>query len=686
MALSETSMRVGPLMIETATIALEGELVSGDRACVSESDAGVLVSVVDGLGHGQQASNASTQACEVLRSGPSDSLAALVQRCHQKLRGTRGAVVALAFFPAAAAEMEWLAVGNIEGALVRSTQRAGGREMIVQRPGIVGHRLPALRSATHPIGPGDTLVLATDGVDRRLVQALSGGAAARGDGAAALLRQFATGKDDALLVLVRYQPESAIRGNATAVQTIECRYRAGLGTYLASAQEAALLDAYELGREIMDSGGGLLDLSAVHQAALQRSIMGTGLASDRSAASRAHEFLSEALAPFEMAQRGFREANVRLRSANEQLARRSEQLAAVIASINDGLVVADASGAIMAVNARAAKLLGADRESLVGQDAETVATLLAARCERNAALDELRTQLHDRLAGSSTFELRASAPERDLLIELFAVRGDPQPGIGVMLRDVTAERDLARAKDELVAIVSHELRSPLSSMIGFAQLLLLDRNETEAEELQMIVDEGRRLAQLIDDFLDLQRIDRGAIRIEPRDLKLASVIDALGPRLPDDPRHPQTVDLPGDLPAVWADHERILQVLINLVINARKYSPDGGPVHLSATVCDDAVKVTVADTGLGLERDAIPNLFVEFYRVQTPDRHGITGTGLGLSICKKIIHAHGGEIWAESEGRGNGSRFHFTLPIAAVDTDSRARTTGSTARSSMRSL
>ncbi len=256
-----------------------------------------------------------------------------------------------------------------------------------------------------------------------------------------------------------------------------------------------------------------------------------------------------------------------------------------------------------------------------------------------------------------------------------------------MLRDVTAERDLARAKDELVAIVSHELRSPLSSMIGFAQLLLLDRNETEAEELQMIVDEGRRLAQLIDELLDLQRIDRGAIPDRTERIQAGERHRRARPSAtPDDPRHPQTVDLPGDLPAVWADHERILQVLINLVINARKYSPDGGPVHLSATVCDDAVKVTVADTGLGLERDAIPNLFVEFYRVQTPDRHGITGTGLGLSICKKIIHAHGGEIWAESEGRGNGSRFHFTLPIAAVDTDSRARTTGSTARSSMRSL
>lgn len=666
MALSETSMRVGPLMIETAAIALEGELVSGDRACVSESDAGVLVSVVDGLGHGEQASNASTQACEVFRSGPSGSLAALVERCHEKLRGTRGAVVALAFFPAAAAEMEWLAVGNIEGALVRSAQRAGGRKMIVQRPGIVGHRLPALRTERLAFGPGDTLMLATDGVERRLVQALAGGAAARGDGAATLLAQFATGKDDALLVLVRHQPELTIRGDATAVQTIDSRYRAALATYRANAQEAALLDAYELGREILDSGGGLLDLSAVHQAALQTSITGVDLASDRSAAGRAHEFLSEALAPFEMAQRGFREANVRLRSANEQLARRSEQLAAVIASISDGLVVADASGTIIAVNARAAKLLGTGRESLAGQDAETVATLLATRCERSAALDELRALLRDRLAGSSPFELRTSAPERDLLIELFAVHGDSRPGIGVMLRDVTPERDLARAKDELVAVVSHELRSPLSSMIGFAQLLLLDRNENEAEELQMIVDEGRRLAQLIDDFLDLQRIDRGAIRIEPTDLRLASVIDALAAALPDDPRHPLTVDLPADLPAVWADHERILQVLINLLTNARKYSPDGGPVHLSATVLNDTIKVTVADTGLGIDADAIPNLFVEFYRVQTPDRQGIAGTGLGLSICKKIIDAHGTEIWAESEGRGNGSRFHFTLPIAAL--------------------
>jgi signal transduction histidine kinase len=318
---------------------------------------------------------------------------------------------------------------------------------------------------------------------------------------------------------------------------------------------------------------------------------------------------------------------------------------------------------------------------LVGQDAETVATLLAARCETNTELDELRTHLRDRLAGSSTFELRTSAPERDLLIELFAVRGDPRPGIGVMLRDMTAERDLARAKDELVAIVSHELRSPLSSIIGFAQLLLLNGNETEAEELHIIIDEGRRLAQLIDDFLDLQRIDRGAIRIEPKGLQLASVIDALAARLPDDPRHPQTAELPVDLPAVWAEHERILQVLINLVTNARKYSPDGGPIHLSATILDDTVKVTVTDTGLGIEADAIPNLFVEFYRVQTPDRQGIAGTGLGLSICKKIIHAHGGEIWAESEGRGLGSLFHFTLPIAALDTNSRARTADSTAHS-----
>jgi phosphoserine phosphatase RsbX len=206
MALTETSLQVGGLLIETAAMTKEGEEVSGDCACVGHTEAGVLVGVVDGLGHGADAGEAAQQAALVLEDpetgmGVSEAL----QRCHVALRGTRGAVIALAAFPADAADMEWLAVGNIEGILVRGRAGRSGREMIVQRPGIVGHHMPPLRSATLPVRTGDTLVFATDGVRREVAQAVSSRGTARlAGGAAALLEEFATGNDDALLLTARY--------------------------------------------------------------------------------------------------------------------------------------------------------------------------------------------------------------------------------------------------------------------------------------------------------------------------------------------------------------------------------------------------------------------------------------------------------------------------------------------------
>ena len=128
-----------------------------------------------------------------------------LRRCHTALRGTRGAVIALAAFPTDATDMEWLAVGNVEGVLLRGRPGRRGREMIVQRPGIVGHHMPPLRSATLPLSAGDTLVFATDGVRREVAQAVSGRGTSRLQGGVAeLLREFATGTDDALLLTARY--------------------------------------------------------------------------------------------------------------------------------------------------------------------------------------------------------------------------------------------------------------------------------------------------------------------------------------------------------------------------------------------------------------------------------------------------------------------------------------------------
>jgi two-component system sensor histidine kinase VicK len=450
---------------------------------------------------------------------------------------------------------------------------------------------------------------------------------------------------------------------------VQERYLSALDAFVRDGEESALLDGYELGRQIMDSAGGVLDLSAVHQDAMEE-VMGRIRAGRprELAFKRCHEFLDEALSPFEMAQRGFREANMRLMTVNTELAHQSAQLGAVIASINDGLVVADSEGAVTAANERAAELLGVRQDVLLSGDVASVATLLGRRCQGGEDdVRDLRWRLRRREDEPATIELRLSAPASDLLVELFPVRGDRAHGIGVMLRDVTPERDLVRAKDELVSIVSHELRGPLSNIIGFADLLLMQHKEDDQvrEDTTIIADEGRRLANIIDDFLDLQRIDRGAMRTDRRITELSAILTRLATVVPDDETCPLAVDGADAVPEVFADPERILQVLLNLVSNARKYSPDGGEVCISASIASDrTVTVTVTDEGLGIEEEAVGRLFGEFYRVQTPDRQGISGTGLGLSICRKIIRAHEGEIWAESDGPGQGSSFHFTLPLA----------------------
>jgi phosphoserine phosphatase RsbX len=209
MVLIEDNLRLGPLEVEAAAFALGDADVSGDRFCVIPAPAGVLVAVIDGLGHGSEAAEASGRACEVLTHASGQSLPDTVERCHAALRGTRGAVIALALFPRSSPGMQWLAVGNVEGLLLHGSTPGAARDTIVQRPGIVGHGLPRLMASTLSVAAGDTLVFATDGLERGFGHALSSGSARPADGAAALLRRFATGKDDALLLLARYVGEAA---------------------------------------------------------------------------------------------------------------------------------------------------------------------------------------------------------------------------------------------------------------------------------------------------------------------------------------------------------------------------------------------------------------------------------------------------------------------------------------------
>lgn len=231
--------------------------------------------------------------------------------------------------------------------------------------------------------------------------------------------------------------------------------------------------------------------------------------------------------------------------------------------------------------------------------------------------------------------------------------------------EMAAARELEQVKDELTSVVSHELRTPLASIVGFIELLLF-REYPPAQErqfLQLVHSEGMRLTTLINDFLDLQRLEsrRATIHRKPMDLTavLSQAIAAAG----DDPDRPITLSIEDTLPTVHADPDRVQQVLANLLSNARKYSPEGGAIYVHAREDADTLVVSVLDQGLGIPPAAVSRLFRKFYRVDNSDHREIKGTGLGLMICRKIVEAHGGAIWAESDGLGHGARFVFTLPL-----------------------
>lgn len=242
--------------------------------------------------------------------------------------------------------------------------------------------------------------------------------------------------------------------------------------------------------------------------------------------------------------------------------------------------------------------------------------------------------------------------------------GDVISGVVGVFRDVTREQEVVRMKDEFVSLVSHELRTPMASVLGFSELILT-RKLTESKlklYVETIHKEAQRLSNLIGDFLDIQRMEAGRqlynyIKVD-FDTVLRPVLDIFTTQ-----RERIEVNVPENLPPLWADPDRIVQTLTNLVSNAIKYSPNGGQVIIEAWLNqDNMLEIAVKDFGLGIPQEAQGQLFSKFYRVDNTDRREIGGTGLGLAISREIIEAHGGKIWLDSE-LGHGSTFTFTLPV-----------------------
>lgn len=223
-------------------------------------------------------------------------------------------------------------------------------------------------------------------------------------------------------------------------------------------------------------------------------------------------------------------------------------------------------------------------------------------------------------------------------------------------------------QSDLISEVVHELRTPLSSIVGYAKMLNMPSmaSEAKSEFAETIYREATRLGQLVNDFLDWARLSSGRARLERQPVALAQVVDetvrVVRPRAEE---RGITIELriPADLPQITGDPARLKQVFLNLADNGVKYNRDGGRMVIAVQVKEGRVEVAVSDTGHGIAEQDQPRVFERFFRVVASEKHA-KGTGLGLSIAKQIVELHGGEMAVESQP-GVGSTFWFTLPVAA---------------------
>jgi signal transduction histidine kinase/DNA-binding response OmpR family regulator/HAMP domain-containing protein len=357
---------------------------------------------------------------------------------------------------------------------------------------------------------------------------------------------------------------------------------------------------------------------------------------------------------------------VERRRAEEALAPSLALLQATLEATADGILVTDEAGKITHANRTFVEMWRIPEAIIASQDAAQLQAYLGAQV---TAPDDLP-------APAQVFPV-ATNPDHPAILEctdgrVFECAAQPQRVGGTRVgtvwsvRDITQRRAAERLKDEFVSTVSHELRTPLTSLRGFAELLLTRSfpPEQQREFVTVIHRETLRLTELINDFLDLQRIESGRQVYQMARVDLAPLLRETLALFHVDDTHPLRLDMPEPLPPVEADADRLRQVLMNLLSNAVKFSPHGGAVTVGARHEGDHIRLWVADRGVGIPAEALPQLFSKFFRVDNQETRRVGGTGLGLALVKEIVEAHHGRVWVESV-YGQGSTVCFTLPVAA---------------------
>jgi two-component system phosphate regulon sensor histidine kinase PhoR len=332
--------------------------------------------------------------------------------------------------------------------------------------------------------------------------------------------------------------------------------------------------------------------------------------------------------------------------------------AAILAGMVEGVAVFD----------------GTERIIYFNQAFEQILEVRPGSCQGKKLVEALRqaelvTAVRQVLAGGEqvTSEVEVGTVRvRNFSVTAAPVRAAGTTGAVLVLHDITELRRLERVRRDFIANVSHEFKTPLTAIQGFAETLLggaLDDTANRVHFIEIIRDHSRRLARLTNDLLKLSRIEAGQFELVPRSIRVAALVNGCveSARLKAESKRQRiAVRLPEGLPSIHGDGAQLGEVLENLLDNAVQYTPQGGQIEVAAQPNSHSVIFTVSDTGIGIPQADLERIFERFYRVDAARSREVGGTGLGLSIARHIVEAHGGRIWAES-AVGQGSRFHFSI-------------------------
>ncbi len=364
----------------------------------------------------------------------------------------------------------------------------------------------------------------------------------------------------------------------------------------------------------------------------------------------------------------------------QQLLETSAHLGQVFASMPNGLVLMDPQGRVLRHNPAWLTIWGLPPDSMrdpfyIPLD---LVPLLLPRLRDPLALTELCAEGQRSPAEVQSLLVRLNNPHQELMLLSAPTRDSFGSLTGRLwiVSDVTREREADRLKSEFLSIVSHELRTPLTSIMGYTELLLAREfsPDERSEFIKTVYNEANHLYQIVEDLLGVTRLEAGNVRLDRWAVSLRQIISDLAAHLNNQigGKHTMLIDIPPHLPPIYADRDKVRQVLVNLITNAVKYSPNGGEIRLTVVEGADLppdhpkgqfVRIAISDQGIGIAPEDLPRIWERFYRVDNGNTRRIGGTGLGLSIAKALVELHGGRIWAESK-LNKGSTFFFTLPVA----------------------